>query len=52
LQTRREGNHVRLNHQKAFSNENKQLLRTHEHEHERLLNVQIKSQSTQSLNTI
>lgn len=50
LQTRREGNHQRLTHQQAFTNENKQLLQTHEREHERLLSAQFKSQSTQSLN--
>jgi hypothetical protein len=32
--------------------ENKTLLKTHEQEHERLLNVQAQSQSLQSLTTI
>ena len=50
--THREDNYSRLVRQRAQMQESKALLKTHEREHERLLRVQVESQSLQSLTTI
>ncbi|CAF0822646.1 unnamed protein product [Didymodactylos carnosus] len=52
LHAKREDSYLRLLRQRGQIRENKSLLETHEKEHERLLRVQARSQSMQSLNTI